>query len=737
MTPSHRKRRPATYLIVLASAVAVAATGVGLAVTFSHDSTSSAAVSKGPIVASQDAAAKSPLAICGKPVLVSPWTYNAKAGTYTAKREPHGLPTFGSARSDFPSATKIIVVSAGNNTAGAVKGAYEASHAIVYFEPGVHQITQGMYAGHNSVYVGGYSKSRGKAIIDGVAGATGGTGRGGQRFEVSSASSGNQVYNTWEYLTIRNYTSAENNSVMGNVNGAGTDIGDVYKYDTIGPNEYGYRGSSTAPATGKSSGGGYAIDAGSNTTIEYNCLMHNAQGAFNASQVNNLTISHNEINWNGLGEYPDTSGPGASPHACGCSGGGKAFYALNTTFTDNYVHNNYNDGVWFDTDNAGANFSGNYIASNWGAGIAYEASYNASISGNTLVGNGWASDGAWPAGVGGKACYNGISCTNGAGPITGAGGGNAYGAIDLSNSGGNSNIRVSAGSKATKYSGQLLVENNVLLNNFGGVKVYTDTDRFIGNIDNDSACTYPLGVLDQKGSSTYYQQSRVLTASDAAITGSAVTTASGTVTICADYGGLADLGPATAVKKPVVGMAVFNLNTGKLLGTVTAVASANAFTISASLTAQTGLSLLLSAYGGCGPADYYGGSLGVASGTPAADYWDNCLWASRNVIVKGNTFSIDAAKVTGCEVLRNLCGVMFNAAFDPGIPALMQFWSSDTKYIAKAKGGLGNVWSKNTYEWPSAKAQGWRFWAGQQGVAVSRAQWQGSRYGQDAGSVFK
>lgn len=680
----------------------------------------------------------SPAGICGRAVLHSPWRYNGRAATYTARHEPKGLPTFGSAKSDYPSATKIIIVPAGNNTAAAARADYQVNHAIVYFDPGVHQLKEGMYTGHNTVYIGGYSPSRGVAVLDGVAGATDGTGRGGARLADSKASTGNDVYDTWEYLTIKDFTSSLNNAVMGNVNGGGTDIGDTYKFDTIGPNEYGYVSSGSAPRTGMSSGGGYAIDAGSDTTIEYDCLTHNAQGAFNAFGVEGLNIEHNEISWNGIGVYPDMSGPGGSPYSCGCSGGGKIFYSLNANVLDNYVHNNYNDGIWFDTDNAGADIAGNYVASNWGGGIVYEASYNANISDNTLVGNGWASDGAWPAGIGGRPCYDGVSCTNGYGPITGAGGGNAYAAIDLSNSGGDSDLTIYGGTWTTRYSGQLLVEGNVLLNNFGGVKVYTDTDRYPGNVDNDSTCTLPLGVLDRSGSKLYYQQSKVLTTgADADIAGTAVTTSSGTDSICADYGGIADDGPGSVLKTPSVGMAVFNLNTGKFLGNVTAATSPHAFTISDSAGTQTGLQLLLSAYGGCGPADYYGGARGVASGSPRADYWDNCLWASRNVIVKGNTFSINAAAVTGCEVPRNLCGVSYEAAFDPGIPQLMRFWSSYETYIAKAKGGLGDVWSKNVYEWPTDTALGWRFWAGQQGVQVSRARWQGAPYDQDAGSVFR
>jgi len=690
--------------------------------------------------------------ICGQPVLESPWDYNGAPGTYSTSGSPAGLPTFGSAGTDFPSATSVMVVAAGDNTSDAGAGVYNVDNTVVYFEPGVHEIETVMYTGHDSAYVGGYTGAAGKAIIDGVDGATGGTGKGGSRLAYSTPSSGNNVHDVWEYLTIKNYTSSANNSVMGNVNGGGSDIGDIYKYNTIGPNEYGYRGDTVAPGTGKSSGGGYAIDAGSDTTIEYNCLTQNAQGAFNVSEAINLNIANNEISWNGLGEYPDTgNSPGASPYACGCSGGGKIFFSLNANVINNYIHDNYNTGIWFDFDNAGADISRNYIASNWGSGIMYEASYNANISNNTLVGNGWASNGAWPTGVGGGACYGGISCTNGNGPVTGAGGGNPYAAIDLSGSGGNghlSAVSIPISAKNTgcdpsckeksRYVGKLLVENNVLKDNFGGIKVYTDTNRYPGNIDDDSACSFPLGVLNQSNSAIYYQQSRVLTTNaDTTISGSSVTSAGGTTTVCADYGTIADKGPGGTVHAPSAGMAAYDQNSGAFLGTVVRVISANAFTLSGSPGDETSVSLLLSAYGGCGPADYYRGGLGVVSGRPSANYWDNCIWGSRNVTVSGNSFSIDANTVTGCDTTNNLCGYMDAVAFNAGVPTLMRFWDSYATYIARASGGLGNVWSGNKYIWSGGGPGGWRFQAGIQGNQVTQAQWQASPYGQDAESSFR
>lgn len=692
--------------------------------------------------------------ICGQPVLDSPWYYDGGATTFTSGQYP-GLPTFGAAGTDFPAATAGVIVPAGNNTAAAAAADYQLDDTVVYFEPGVHDVEAGMYTGYGSAYVGGWNAGSGEAVIDGVDGATDGTGTGGNRLSESQASSNSNVDDDWEYLTIENYTSSLGNSVMGNINGAGADDGDTYKYDTIGPNEYGYVGSGSAPATGESSGGGYAIDGGNNTTIEYDCITQDAEGAFNVVGALNLVVASDEISEDGLGEYPDTTGPGGSPHSCGCSGGGKAFYELNPDITNNYVHDNYNIGIWLDFDNSGAVISHNYIASNWGAGIMYEASYNASISDNTLIGNGWASDGAWPAGVDGGACSeSGVSCVNGFGPVTGDGGGNPFGAIDLSDSGGNANLSTVSVPATTavpgcasdctvpsRYSGHLDVTGNALVNDFGGVKVYTDSNRFPGNIDSDSACDNPLGALRQPNSATYYQQTKVLTTSaDTTVTGAAVASTGGTTTICANYGdpGSPDNTPAQVVTAPTSGMGVFNLATGAYLGNVATVTSAHAFTLNDSPGNVTGASLLVSSYGGCGPTDYFDGALGVTSGTPAALYWDNCIWGSRNVSVSGNEFSTTAATVTGCATAANFCGFQYLSSFNAGVPDLMQFWSSMQDYITLASGGLGDAWSDNAYTWSGAG--GWQFTAGDfannNTLTLTQAQWQGSPNGQDAGSTF-
>ena len=245
-------------------------------------------------------------AVCDQPILDSPWHYDGAPGTYTVAVSRPACPPSARLRATSLPPPRSSWCRRVTTPPPRARVAYNVDHTVVYFEPGIHDIENGMYTGHESAYIGGYTRRAGRAVLDGVDGGTNGTGKGGSRPGYSTPSSGNNVYDTWEYLTIKNFTSSQNSSVMGNVNGGagGSDVGDVYKYDTIGPNEYGSQGGDAAPKTGESNGGGYAIDAGSNTTIEYNCLTHNAQGGFNVEGAVNLSIEHNEISWNGLGEYP-------------------------------------------------------------------------------------------------------------------------------------------------------------------------------------------------------------------------------------------------------------------------------------------------------------------------------------------------------------------------------------------------------------------------------------------------
>ena len=224
---------------------------------------------------------------------------------------------------------------------------------------------------------------------------------------------------------------------------------------------------------------GAAMMIGSHNSIEYNCLTENGEYAFNGYQSpadpessaltggpQDITLSFNEIsyndtcNWEDSANFPITppSGcAGAGEYAgCGCSGGGKFWQAENVTVADNYVHDNYSAGIWVDTDNDGFDIQGNYIANNYGEGLIYEISYNALVSSNTFVDNAW-----------------------GSGPTLA---GFPDGAVYISESGGDSRVPNSFG-----YS-TLDITGNVFTNNWGGVVLWENSDRFCGD-GSDGVCT--------------------------------------------------------------------------------------------------------------------------------------------------------------------------------------------------------------------------------------------------------
>ena len=226
-----------------------------------------------------------PQPVCGKPILDSRWHYDGAPGTSPPGMNPLACPPSARPAATSPppprsSLCRLVTTRPPQAPASTTSTTpWSTSNPVsTISRTACTPVT-------TSAYVGGYT-----------AAGEGHPRRGGRRHQRhregrrparnSTPSSGNNVYDTWEYLTIRNFTSSLNSSVMGNVNGGagGSDIGDVYEYDTIGPNEYGYQGDNAAPKTGESSGGGYAIDAGSNTTIEHDCLTRNAQGAFNISE---------------------------------------------------------------------------------------------------------------------------------------------------------------------------------------------------------------------------------------------------------------------------------------------------------------------------------------------------------------------------------------------------------------------------------------------------------------------
>jgi Right handed beta helix region len=194
---------------------------------------------------------------------------------------------------------------------------------------------------------------------------------------------------------------------------------------------------------------------GSDNTLSYDCLQDNQQYGFNAYSPAgpvHLVISHNEIAGN------DTYNWEARQPGCGCTGGGK-FWAVNgATVSGNWVHGNHSQGLWADTNNRGIDISGNTIEDNYGDGLIYEISYNAQIKDNVFARNGL-----------------------GAGPQDQ---GFPTSAIYISESG--SDPRVPG-----PYGKTFAITGNTFVNNWGGVILWENSNRYCNSPANTSSgyCT--------------------------------------------------------------------------------------------------------------------------------------------------------------------------------------------------------------------------------------------------------
>ena len=237
---------------------------------------------------------------------------------------------------------------------------------------------------------------------------------------------------TIEYLTIQNFGQSGGNNNQGVVN---HDSGDNWtiEYNTVQDNA------------------GAGIMLGSNDVAEYNCLTKNGQYGFSAyspSGPSNITLSDNEISYNDTYNW-EQKDPG-----CGCSGGGKFWDTTGATVTDNYVHDNQNVGIWADADNSGFDISGNYISNNYGEGVMYEISYNGHITDNAFVRN-----------------------ALGAGPTNP---GFPTGAIYISESGSDSRV-------PGPYGNSFAISGNVFDDNWSGVVLWENANRFCGPVSPDNA----------------------------------------------------------------------------------------------------------------------------------------------------------------------------------------------------------------------------------------------------------
>jgi hypothetical protein len=237
---------------------------------------------------------------------------------------------------------------------------------------------------------------------------------------------------TIRYLTIENFGKPGGNSGQGVVNNG---MGHGWRIDHVTVRD----------------NAGAGVMVGSNGVLAYSCLKDNGEYGFQAVG-SHLTVTHNEIVGNNADDW-DTRQPG-----CGCSGGAKFWGVNGATVTGNYVHGNLGPGLWADTDNRGFNVARNYFADNQGEGFIYEISYNLRLADNTFVRNALV-----------------------AGPKLG---GFPDSAVYISESGADSRV-------LGPYGKTLVITGNTFVNNWGGVVLWENADRFCGSPANTSTgeCT--------------------------------------------------------------------------------------------------------------------------------------------------------------------------------------------------------------------------------------------------------
>ncbi|WP_328351640.1 right-handed parallel beta-helix repeat-containing protein [Streptomyces sp. NBC_00445] len=212
---------------------------------------------------------------------------------------------------------------------------------------------------------------------------------------------------------------------------------------------------------------GAGLMAGARQQVRANCLRDNGQYGMNAykggGRITGLVVEGNEIVGNNTDDWERRR------DGCGCTGGIK-FWAVNgADIRGNWVHDNRGTGLWADTNNNDFRIENNVIEANDGAALMYETSYNAVIRNNTIRRNNWVEGRKYTAGEDNF----------------------PFATVYLSESGGEPRIRART-DKIEMY-------RNVLENNWNGITLWENADRFCNSPANTSSgdCTLLVKKTDR------------------------------------------------------------------------------------------------------------------------------------------------------------------------------------------------------------------------------------------------
>ncbi|MFC9699736.1 right-handed parallel beta-helix repeat-containing protein [Streptomyces sp. NPDC056943] len=209
---------------------------------------------------------------------------------------------------------------------------------------------------------------------------------------------------------------------------------------------------------------GAGLMAGARQQVRASCLRDNGQYGMNVyktgDSITGLVVEGNEITGNNTDDW-ERRQPG-----CGCTAGVKFWAVDGADIRGNWVHDNRGAGLWADTNNNDFRIEGNVLESNDGAALIYETSYNAVVRNNTIRRNTWVEGRAYAAG----------------------GDDFPYATVYVSESGGEP--RVPARTDRIEISG------NVLENNWSGITLWENADRFCNSEANTSTGYCTLLVKD-------------------------------------------------------------------------------------------------------------------------------------------------------------------------------------------------------------------------------------------------
>lgn len=244
------------------------------------------------------------------------------------------------------------------------------------------------------------------------------------------------------YLTVQGFVAPQNEGVVNHDSADGW----VIEHTTIQNNS------------------GAGLMAGARQRVSSSCLRGNGQYGVNAYKagdpISGLVIEGSEIAGNNTDDWEQKQ-PG-----CGCTGGVK-FWAVNgADIRGNWVHENHGPGLWADTNNNDFLIEDNVLEANDGAALIYETSYNAVIRKNTIRRNNWVE--------GRKKADSGDNFP--------------FATLYLSESGGEPRIKA--------RTDKIEIDRNVLENNWSGITLWENADRFCNSPANTSSGDCTLLVKD-------------------------------------------------------------------------------------------------------------------------------------------------------------------------------------------------------------------------------------------------